>query len=191
MGRQIHFHMLPSDQDDFLRFVRTRDDVAIILSQGESDKVLPVQKLNPDALLVYLWNKSILPRLRRTWMPDCGFYSVSSLDLPILEFGPSLLTTWEERPALVQGRLYGIFDPYLEKPPEFEKWYNGLIRWIRTKYKKNPTSVGGYTGPEAYRFYEDGGFLLPTYRPARTQWWLEKIGKQHSVKNASTNSFTG
>jgi hypothetical protein len=184
MERQIHFHMLPSDHEDFLRFVRTKDDVAIILSKGESDEVLPIQELNADSFqVVYLWNRTILPRLKRTWIRDCGFYGISPLNLPILEFGTSMLTTWEERPALVQGRLYGIFDPDLEKPPGFEKWYNGLVRWIRTKYKKSPTNIGGYVGPEAYKFYEDGGFLLPNYRPPRTQWWLEEIGKQHSVKN--------
>jgi hypothetical protein len=160
MGRQIHFHMLPNDRDEFLRFVREADPVEFISKDGESSSVVP---LPMDAI-----------------DKEQSVYGASVLYEPILEFRPSsALVTWEEKPALVQGRLYGIFDPYLGKPPEFQKWYERLIGWIRKTYKKNPTSMSGYVGPAAYEFFEEGGYLLPQYLPVRTQAWLDEIAKQH------------
>jgi hypothetical protein len=97
-----------------------------------------------------------------------------------LEFTPSLLTTWEDKPALVQGRLYGIFGSYLKKPLGFEKWYESLVRWIRKHYHRSPASLGGYVGPAALDFYNNGGYLLPQFVPPRTKEWLTEIGKQHS-----------
>jgi hypothetical protein len=102
--------------------------------------------------------------------------------MPVLEFTPSLTTTWEGKPALVQGRLYGIFEG---KSAEFEKWYESLVRWIRQNYQKNPRGTGGYVGPAAYDFYNKGGYLLPQFRPPRTQVWLAEIGKQHSRSKAT------
>ena len=180
MGRQIHFHMLPNDRDEFLRFVQEDDSVAFVSKDGESSSVVP---LPIDAIdskqSVYFWNRGFLPDLERKWVPDPGYYGLSNLYAPILEFRPSILTTWEEKPALVQGRLYGIFDPDLGKPPEFEKWYERLVRWIRKTNRRNPTSVRGFVGPAAYQFFEEGGYLLPQYLPVRTQAWLDEIAKQH------------
>jgi hypothetical protein len=130
---------------------------------------------------VYLWNRSFLPKLERKWIPDPGHYGLSDLYEPILGISPSLLTTWEDKPALVQGQLYGIFDPYLGKPREFQKWYERLVRWIRKSYRRNPTGLSGYVGPEAYEFFQNGGYFLPQYRPVRTQVWLDGIAKQHEM----------
>jgi hypothetical protein len=181
MGRQIHFHMLPNDRDEFLRFVQQADPIAFISKYGESSSVvpLPIDAIDKEQS-IYFWNRSFLPNLERKWVPDPGFYGLSNLNEPILEFRPSsALVTWEEKRALVQGRLYGIFDPYLGKPPEFQKWYERLVRWIQKTYKKNPTSMSGYVGPAAYEFFEEGGYLLPQYLPVRTQAWLDEIAKQH------------
>jgi hypothetical protein len=172
--------MLPNDQDEFLRFVQGTDLVVFISRQGKSPSVEPISIDAIDAKQdVYFWNRTFIPNLKRRWIPDPGCYRVRVLYDPVLEFSPSLLTTWEERPALVQGRLYGIFDPYLGKPPEFQKWYERLVRWIRRTYKKNPTDMDGYIGPAALDFFEKGGYLLPQHRPAKTQTWLDIIGKQH------------
>jgi len=78
--------------------------------------------------------------------------------------------------------LYGEFDKHLAKPPEFEKWYERLVRWIRKNYRKHPSRIiGGYVGPAAYEFYEEGGFLLPSFRPPRTDAWLAELAKQHPI----------
>lgn len=182
MGRQIHLYMQPEDRDVFLQFAQEDDNLVAVISEGsDSPIVRPLEKGDVGShRKVYLWNRRFLPRLERKWIPGGRYYGVSVLRWPVLELIGSQLTTWEGKPALVQGRLYGIFDPHLEKPPEFEKWYERLVRWIRKNYRRNPTSMGGYLGPTANHLFEQGGYLLPQFLPPRTDIWLTEIGKQHS-----------
>jgi hypothetical protein len=187
MGRQIHFHMLPEDRRAFLSFARQHDPVEIVLRDGDSPEVQSVPDINMDGgKTLCLWNRKILPSFKREWVPDPGYYRVDGLRTPTLELTSSFAATWEGKPALGQGRLFGDFDSYLGKSPEFEKWYETLARWIRTNYEKNPTGTSGYVGPAAYDFYSGGAYLLPQFLPPRTEVWLTEIGKQHAqVKGAS------
>jgi len=170
--------MLPDDQDVFLRFVQERDPVAVGARDSDSAIIEPIADLNIDRdKTLCLWNRKILPSLEREWVPSPGYFTVSESKMPILEFTSSFTATWEGKPALGQGRLYGIFEG---KPPEFEKWYESLVRWLRTNYEKNPTGTGGYVGPAAYEFYKSGGYLLPNILPPRTKEWLTAIGRQHA-----------
>jgi hypothetical protein len=188
VGRQIQFYMLPEDQAAFLRFAQEHDPVVLVATlDRQGPAVRPVEDTgsvrNP---MFCLWNRALLPHLQRKSIGDADrrCYTIDSLHLPVLEFDPCITTEWEGRPALVQGRLYGQFDPWLKKPPEFEKWYESLVRWIRKNYKKNPAGFGGYVGPAAYRFFLDGGYLLPNFRPPRTDVWLAEIGKQHQTASS-------
>lgn len=182
MGRQIHFHMLPEDRNAFLRFVQERDPVVIAVRDSDSAEVQSITDLDssPNKTLS-LWNSRLLPHIERKWVPDPGYYRLDEFGLPILEFTSSFSATWEGKPALGQGRLYGIFDG---KTPEFEKWFKALVRWIRTNYCKNPRGTGGYVGPTAFEFYKSGGYLLPNFLPPRTKEWLAEIGKQHTRSRA-------
>jgi len=179
MGRQIHFYMLPEDRSEFLRFIQEHDSAAVVLRDSDSSQVVPIgEDVGADKTLC-LWNRKLLPNLERKWIPDPGYYRVDTLKAPILEFTPSFTATWEGKPALGQGRLFGSFEPYLGKPEDFGKWYESLLHWIRQHYRKNPASTGGYVGPAAYEFYEHGGYLLPNFLPPKTKEWLAEIGKQH------------
>ena len=169
MGRQVHFHMLGEDLREFFRLVQ--DDPKVIITTRDSDtaKVLPLDDAgaNPDSTLCF-WNQKFVPDLERKWIPEPGYYRIDSLRLPVLEFMPSFKAKWEGKPALGQGRLFGNFEAYLNKPADFEKWYEGLASWIRKRCRKSPLGPGGFVGPEAFEFYRAGGFLLPTScRPAR------------------------
>jgi hypothetical protein len=180
MGRQIHFYMLPGDREAFLRFVQKDDLVAVISEGSDSPIVRPLEQRDFHAHKnVYLWNRRFLPSFVRKWIPGPRNYGVSMLDLPLLQLSGSTVATWEDKPALVQGRLYGVFDPDLEKPPEFQKWYEQLVRWIRKNYQRTHTSIGGYIGPSALKLFEQGGYLLPQFVPPKTDLWLAEIGKQH------------
>jgi hypothetical protein len=173
--------MLPEDRSAFLRFVQENDPVTVAMRSANSAKVEVVADLEAAAgQTLCLWNRRILPHLERKWIREPGYYRVDELSTPTLEFIPSFEATWEGKPALGQGRLYGVFDPYLQKPPEFEKWYETLVRWIRKNYHRNPVAADGYVGPGAYEFYEKGGYLLPNFVPPRTQEWLTEIHKRHS-----------
>jgi hypothetical protein len=173
--------MLPEDRNAFLRFVQERDPVVVSARDSDSAEIEPIANFDvgPDKTLC-LWNRKILSSLKREWVPSPGYFTVSELTMPILEFSSSFTATWEGRPALGQGRLFGSFEPYLEKPQDFEKWYESLVRWIRRNYEKNPRGTGGYVGPAAYEFYKNGGYLLPNFLPPRTKEWLAEIGKQHA-----------
>jgi len=183
MGRQIQFYMLPEDRKAFFRFAQEDNAVVVTLRDSDTPNVQNLAGLNVgDKNTLCLWNRKLFPHLERKWVADPGYYRVDSLRTPTLEFNSSLQATWERKPALIQGRLFGDFDPYLKKPPGFEKWYEHLARWIRKNYRKNPTNTGGYIGPAACKFYKDGGYLLPQFLPPRTSEWLTEIAKQHSQR---------
>ncbi len=180
MGRQIHFYMLPEDQREFLRIVQDHDSTTVILRDSDSPQVDAISEdVGSDKTLCF-WNRKLLPNLERKWIQEPGYYRVDTLYTPILEFTSSFTATWEGKPALGQGRLFGNFEPHLDKPEDFRKWYDALVHWIRQHYRKNPASTGGYVGPAAYKFYENGGYLLPNFLPPRTKEWLTKIGSQHT-----------
>ena len=183
MGRQIHFYMLPEDRASFLHLVQERDAVVVIARDSDSAEIQDATELDigSDKVLC-LWNRKFVPHLKREWMADPGYYRVDVLRTPTLEFISSFSGTWEGKPALGQGRLFGNFEPYLEKPAHFENWYESLVRWIRTNYQRGTEELGGYVGPKAYEFYQKGGYLLPNFVPPRTRQWLAEIGKQHAAR---------
>src|SRR5258708_8091056 len=183
MGRQIQSYILPEDQRALLDFAENHDSVVATLRDADSPKIQPLTgSQSSESKALVFWNRGLLTNLERKWIPDPGYYRVDTLHLPVLEFIPSLKTTWEGKAAVVQGRLFGDFDPYLAKPPEFEKWYESLARWIRKNYRKNSAKIGGYIGPAAYEIYPNGGYLIPNFVPPRTREWLDEISEQHSVK---------
>jgi hypothetical protein len=181
--------MMPEDQNTFLSVIQERNpivvmnrdsDSAVIHSGAEADT-------SPNKTLC-LWNRKLLPHLERKWVPDPGYYTVDGLKMPTLEFTPSFTATWEGKPGIGQGRLFGNFESYLGKPPDFEKWYESLVRWIRQNYQKSPAVSGGYVGPAAYELYKNGGYLLPNILPPKTKEWLIEIGKQHGQPRATLRS---
>lgn len=184
MGRQIQFYMQPEDRDEFLRLVQERDSVVVTVRDSDSAAIKPIVDLDRGLdKTICLWNRNILPRFKRKWLPVPQRYRVDTLNMPVLEFDSSFSATWEGKPALGKGRLFGNFEPYLRKPREFEKWYETLVRWIRKNYRRSPTSLGGYLGPMAWEFFEHGGYLLPQFLPPRTQVWLDEIAKEHALSN--------
>jgi len=175
--------MLPEDRDVFLRFVQDNDPVVVVERDvHDTADVRAVKDIATDRVqMLCLWNRRFLPVLKRKCSEEARYYKyqLDVFHLPLLEFSSSVTSEWEGRPALIQGRLFGDFDPYLSKPPEFEKWYERLVRWIRKNFERNPASWGGYVGPAAYRFHHEGGYLLPNFLPPKTDVWLAEIGKQH------------
>jgi len=177
VGRQIRIYMLGSDYDKFLEYVLRDGDVILTEMVSYSSEVAPT-RITAGAQWLCLWKRSFLPSLTRSKVPSPKHepFRVDEAKLPVLELSSSFETRWATRPAIVQGRVYGVFDG---KPATFECWYEGLVRWIRGHFRKSPTSLGGYLGPEAWECYARGAYLLPSFIPPRTQQWLKEIGKQH------------
>jgi hypothetical protein len=192
MGRQIHFYLTPEDRNAFFRYIQERDHVVIVPRDSHSREIEPLSTSNiKPSRTVCLWNRKFLHHLERQWIPDPGYYRIDGLKTAILEFTPSFTGTWEGKPALGQGRLFGNFEPYLEKPKAFEQWFDSLVRWIRRNYQKNPSDLGGYIGPGAYEFYQSGGYLLPNFLPPRTKEWLAILNKQHPRSRKSSRTSKG
>lgn len=185
MGRQIIFHMLPPDRVAFLRFVQERDPVVVTEFTSDSADICPLDLRNqvtPHERWLCLWNKDLLPSLKRYYVPelDHGPYYRVDYSLPILELSVPVHAFWDEKPALTQGRLYAYA---YQDHPALRIWYEALARWLRKNFKKNPmTWMSGYVGPAAYKWHEAGGLLLPVIAPPVNPEWCGRIHAQHSAR---------
>lgn len=132
-----------------------------------------------------LWNTALLGSLERKLVKRPGgsdYYQIDA-SLPTLEVSPPRLIKWNGRPALLQGRVNGFFD----KPSEgYEQWYDVVARWIRNNFTRNPLKLlDGYIGPQALKWFQDGGILLPMFEPPPTSEWLSFIENQHAVDSTT------
>ena len=186
MGRQILFHMLDQDRVSFLDFVQQRNRVVVTnFTDSSSADVLP-EGLDTwestSSKWLCLWNKDLLPDLRREYIPRSGiepYYRVN-YSLPILELSVPSKGNWDREPALTQGRLYAYA---YQDHAGLRNWYEALARWLRSRFMKNPISwMSGYVGAEAYRWYESGGLLLPILPPPVNSEWRERIHSQHAPR---------
>jgi hypothetical protein len=179
MGRQILFHMLWGDCQDFLAYVTQSAPVLVIETDKDSSKVEPL--CNPCSLgqVLSLWNQDLLPVLKRKYIPKSAkgpYYRVDS-SLPVVEFSIPREADWEGSPSLTQGRIYASFDQPNE---DLTKWFDSMSRWIRKNFAKNPVGLAkGYIGPAALRWYQEGGILLPFVRPLPSPYWISFVNAQH------------
>jgi hypothetical protein len=181
MGRQIQFHALPEDMAAFLECIQRQGPVVITIKSSDSPNVTEVPDVLAESQTMTLWNKALLGRLERKLVNRPGgadYYRVDD-SLPTLELSPSRVVQWNGKPALLQGRVYGFFDrPF----PEYEAWYEFVARCIRRKFKKNPLKLlNGYVGPQAFKWFHEGGTLLPMFEPPPTSEWMSFVESQHAV----------
>lgn len=179
MGKQTQFHMLPNDMEMLLEFVRKRDPVMTVLRSSDSPELAPV--LNPllETDTMTLWNKSLLGSLERELVRRPGGNDYYRIDpsLPTLELWPSRLIEWNQKPALLQGRIYGLWGS--QDIERYVKWYQAIARWIRAHFIKSPLRLGGYIGPAAFKWFLEGGILLPMFNPPPTPEWISFVENQH------------
>jgi hypothetical protein len=173
--------MLPEDERVFLDFVGGHDPVALVSRSADSSVVTPVSIDAADSGTLVLWNKRLLGHLERQLVqrpPGNDYYRIDG-SLPTLEFSRSRRVEWNGMPGLLQGRIYGLFT----KPDvEYEKWYKSIARWIRGHFAKGPLNLlDGYVGPQAFKWFQDGGTLLPMFEPPPTSEWLSFVDSQHTV----------
>jgi hypothetical protein len=187
MGRQILFHMLKEDCEHFLQFVQGRDPVVVTLRDADSPHVEAVPDPASETRDMVLWNKVLLDSLERELVvrpPASSYYRVDQ-SLPVLELVPSKPCDWNGRRALLQGRVYGFFDRDIVA---YESWYNAIARWIRANFVKNPLELlGGYVGPSALKWFQDGGVLLPMYPIVPNPRWVSFVESQHSTGESAAS----
>jgi hypothetical protein len=181
MGRQTQLHVFPKDVNDLLVAMHDKEPLEVALRSGnaatpERQAFIP-EDMSGQTLI--LWSERFAPNLQRGYVANASppYYRIDEQTEPVYELGLSGLTTWEGRPALTQGRIYGVFQ---NKQRDFEKCYERVIRYIRRHWRSNPASwMGGYVGPAASDWFERGGLLLPNYVPPVRRDWIERLAEQH------------
>ena len=188
MGRQIGFHLLPEDVIEFLAHARTKAPVVCTVWSSDSELISECDPITSSQPLC-LWNQDVLPTLERKLITTAAkpYYRVDS-SLPVIELFVPDEAEWNGIPALTQGRIWASFD--IQSEP-LRRWFDSLVRWIRITYVKNPVLwQSGYVGRKACEWHQDGGLLLPTYRPPITGEWKQRLYSQHA-RPRGENNFEG
>jgi hypothetical protein len=158
----------------------------VVVKRDDPDSATVKPLVSPPANAnetLILWNQELLPELRRKLVSreTAGdYYRVDEFAQPVLEFGASFLGQWHNRPSLTQGRIYGIFD---NKSQDFLRWYEQIVRYIRKAFVRNPASLSGYVGPAAYKWFRQGGLLMPTFLPPDTDVWRKFFAEEDLIRS--------
>jgi hypothetical protein len=171
--------MLEEDCREFVAFIQKRDPVIVVDRSSKSKEIEEEQRPWERGKTYCLWNQALLPRLQRKFVrvePERASYGVDN-SLPVIEFWypQPVQEPWNGRPALTQGRVWARFE---NPTKEFESWYNAVVRWIRKNFVRDAVLLDGYIGPAAYKWYKNGGLLLPHLRPPVTSQWLSWVEAQ-------------
>jgi hypothetical protein len=184
MGRQIQLHALTKDVNELLIAMHDKEPLELAIPRGSSaapDQLVFVPD-NMHGQTLILWSKRFAPDLQRGFISKAQppYYLVDEQTEPVFELLLSTLTMSERQPALTHRRIYGTFE---NKPPEFEKLYERIARYIRRHWHKNPISwMGGYVGPRANEWFERGNLLLPNFIPPVRSDWIKRLREQHPVE---------
>jgi hypothetical protein len=170
--------MLPEDARAFLDFALSDGTTEIILRSSIDQDIRRV--LNPleETRTMTLWNRPILPNLRRQRVVTGTeeYFRIDDL-LPTLEYSPCKLTQWNGTPGLLQGRIYGFS---FGTNRDYQHWFYSLSSWIRRNFVKNPVQgLRGYVGPATMNWFRQGGLLLPMFLPPITKEWRDFMSAEH------------
>lgn len=180
MGRQIHIHATPADINSLVVGLGgTEIEIALQRGNASVPEKLAFIPASLSGETFVFWSERFAPELRRDFVAaQPPYYLVHESSEAVLQTTLSAFMTWNGRRALRQGRIYGIFQ---DKSPEFEKWYERIVRYIRRHWRKNPVAwMGGYIGPQAWDWFEQGGLLLPNHVPPVRSSWIALLSDQHA-----------
>jgi hypothetical protein len=164
MGRQVNFYMHPDDLAEFEAMLNARGQICFLERRSSTPATVTRQGLAADQPkeppLAYLVQEHHLSNVRTIVIGE-EFYVVDVHQSPVVELMPSVY----DGDVLGRGRLYFLpghydgNDQYVNKPGDFLKWADSLLRWIRRHYRRHP-ETGWYVGPHADRWVShDGGQL--------------------------------
>lgn len=198
MGRQVHISVLAEDVDRLVTHIKSQHRIVVVKKSSDSSNVEALESLPASANeTLILWNLDLLPQLRRDRISrktGGDYYRVDEFAQPVLEFSGSFLGRWCDRPSLTQGRIYGIFE---NKSQDFVRWYEQIVRYVRKAFVRNPANLSGYVGPAAYKWFQEGGLLLPTFLPPVTDSWRKFFAEEDLIRrrlnesSAMANGLTG
>jgi len=116
----------------------------------------------------FLLNRGVSSNLVTRYVTQQGYFVLDFLQSSVIEFSGSLLRD----NTIFPGRIWADFvflnkerTILLPKEPEFSKWYDTIAGWIKkhservvwTDPIRRETSIVGYAGVGARKFYDSGG----------------------------------
>ena len=158
MGRQVNFYMTAEDERQFVTFIRSMGNVAILGSVQLSKAVLELQELPPVGepfwFALCLWNKDCSPAPKMEYVTEQNYYCVEETESEVVEFSRSGVCDGR----LVRGRIWAemtywqLDDPpvVVKKSAAFGKFYDRLANWLRRQSVRD--GAGNYVFPGARDF---------------------------------------
>jgi hypothetical protein len=141
MGKQLRFYMADSDEMDFIEYLRTTGDTAILPQTSKQlvyeDEFARFSDFAGRDLGegIHLWNRTISPPPSVKHFPQQGYYCLDFMSSEVI----NVIRSKMSGNRLSMGRLH-IEDKFLTadrrlelKSPEFEEWFIDLCRWIKQR----------------------------------------------------------
>lgn len=165
MGRQTAIVATEEDERSLVAFMRADADIRILRRGAQTPEGLWFAELPPYDRFhtqFYLWNAAF------AWEPviesvQGGVVVRDIATAPVIELGRTNVE-WLFRPdntLLVAGsRLYWSKHHMAARlkydEAEFERWYDGVIRWVRKHGQRVPAIAGSpYLLPDAWRRWQE------------------------------------
>lgn len=171
--------MLQEDTDDLFKQVESRHALdATVWTSPLPVVILEKAPQKADQMLALWPSRGGGARKRSKVIREDGA-EVFEFDrnVPILEWMPSKIVEHKSTPALLQGRLY-LFAT--NEDAAIENVFRTATNLVRKSYRPCPVkSFGGYVGPAAMEWFENGGILLPMFNPPHNAHWEQLLNEQH------------
>jgi len=107
--------------------------------------------------------------------------TIASIELPN-QFWSSDVHYWESGAVGLHLGKAEFTAPLTTKSQEFVRWYEQIVRYIRKAFVRNPASLSGYVGAAAYKWFLQGGLLLPTFLPPETDVWRKFFADEDLIR---------
>lgn len=164
-GKQHVLYMTRKDEDEFLRFLDSNNNVLFLPSTSSTSDFSSVRDLPEtaeDEATLHFWirNTNVKLPLVTEYDPGRGHYFIDEFQSPVVEF----VRCYRTSQVILPGRIRAepnYFDEVKQdlvpKPAEFREWFESIKSWIRRTYKHLEWLI--YAGPDAERFRREGGIL--------------------------------
>ncbi len=155
--------MTEGDETAFMDFARTTGEVYVIPDNWATAEIPLLSSLPEPETDIFWWsvslyNAAISKNLVSVYVPQQHYYVLDSMQSSVVEFARSI----QQEDMLIAGRLYLNMEKLeqghlVKKEPELDRWYNGLVRWLR-RYATHREGV--WVAPGAARWASMGGRLV-------------------------------
>ncbi len=160
MGRQVQFYMTFEDEKQFLSAVSRQGEIRLIhgsFATGRPDEIQPIWSLgsSSDDWALLVASAALPPCIISEFVPTLGIHCIDEAASEVVQFNRCKpVKNW-----LANGRLwFDVRSGSQPKSPEFVKWADSLLKWIRKNYHRDPDGV--YVGPQALELSAEGRLQL-------------------------------